>query len=218
MRYGSTDRVASAIGASNTQNNLHTLPMMSVYLTGIEMAPERQHGNGHQDRKTYLPAGGVFPNDVTAVHRVMPIPYNLTFELGIYASNTDQAYQLLEQILILFDYDLQVQMNDAAFDWAKITRVVLQSINNEENYPIANDRRAVIWTLTFGFETYLSPPMTVRNDIINQINVNIGNPAGYHIDEYDANGELISFDDGALYTSFQVLPEVPLTPTEPGLG
>ena len=34
-------------------------------------------------------------------------------ELSIYASNTDQMYQILEQILILFDYDLQVQFNDA---------------------------------------------------------------------------------------------------------
>lgn len=217
VRYGSTDRVASAIGASDTQNKLHTLPMMSVYMTGIELAPERQHGVSHVDRRTYLEQGAVFPDDVKVAQRVMPIPYNLTFELGIYASNTDQAYQILEQLLILFDYDLQVQMNDAAFDWSKITRVTLESVNNEENYPVGPDRRAIIWTLTFGFETYLSPPMSIRTDIINQINIQIGDPEGYHMEEYDEDGNLIPFDDDALYTSFQVLPDVPADDVNPGM-
>lgn len=218
VRYGSTDRVASAIGAANTQNKLHTLPMMSVYLNGIEMAPDRQHGIGHLDRRTFLEQGGIYPNDVKAIQRLMPVPYDLTYELAIYASNTDQVYQILEQILILFDYDLQVQMDDAVFNWAKITRVSLEGITNEEQYPSGTDRRIIVWTLSFKFETWFSLPMELRTDIINQINVAVGSPDAYVIEEYDEHGELKPFAPSGNYGTFQIAPKPePATDAQPGL-
>ena len=203
VRYGATDRVAGSIAANNTQNNLHSLPIMSCFMNGIELAPERQKGISTQDRRTYLPQGGAYPTDVQVIQRTMPIPYNLTFELSVYASNTEQAFQILEQILILFDYSIQVQFNDAAFDWAKITSVILDSgPRNETIYPVGTDRQVIVWTFPFTFETWLSPPMEVRNDLINQIMVNIGDMAGYVLEEYDENGNLIPFEEN--YGSFVV--------------
>ena len=101
IHYGAGDRVASAIATGNTQNKLHSLPIMSCYMSGIELAPERKHGHGIVDRRSYLEQGGVFPNDVKFIRRVMPTPYNLNFDLSIYTSNTDQAYQILEQLMII---------------------------------------------------------------------------------------------------------------------
>lgn len=214
VRYGSTDRVASAIGAADTQNKLHTLPMMSVYLTNIELAPERMHGVGTMDRRTYLEQGGVYPDDLKAITRIMPVPYNLTYELGIYASNTEQAYQIIEQILILFDYTLQVQMDDSPFNWARQTMVELQSINNEENYPVGPDRRAIVWTLSFKFDTWLSLPMDVRKDIVSSINISLGNPTV--IDEIDEDGNLAPFDPDVNFG--QITLQIPATtdPADPG--
>src|ERR1017187_9839113 len=57
VRYGSTDRVVAAIGAGNTQNKLHTLPMMSCYMTSLELAPDRMHGVNQTDRRSYLEQG-----------------------------------------------------------------------------------------------------------------------------------------------------------------
>jgi hypothetical protein len=216
IRYGSTDRVAGAIAANNTQNNLHSLPMMSAYMTGIELAPERQKGIGSVDRRTYLPQGGVYPNDVQVIQRIMPIPYNLTFELSIYASNADQSLQILEQILIMFDYTLQVQFNDSAFDWAKITTVTLDSgPRNETNYPVGTDREIIIWTFPFTFETWLSPPMQVRNDLIKRVMFNIGNMDGYVLEEYDENGNLAPFNEPFAAVSL-VGSAVVVDPANPG--
>lgn len=197
VRYGATDRVAGAIAAGNTQNNLHSLPMMSVYLRGIDLAPERRHGVGTVDRRTYIEQGAVFPDEIKALARVMPIPYNLTFELAVYASNTDQAFQIIEQILILFDPEVQVQFNDSPFDWTKISRVILESMANEENYPVNTERRVLQWTFNFMMETWLSPPMQLRNDLIKQININIGDLGRANLMELDENGELRPFDDYA---------------------
>lgn len=198
IRYGSSDRVAAAIATGNTQNKLHTLPIMSCYLTGIEVAPERKHGSGTFDRKSYLEQGGVFPDDVKFIKRLMPTPYNLTYELSIYASNTDQAYQIIEQIMIVFDYEMQVQFNDSPFDWAKITRVILDSIGNEENYPAGTERRIIVWNLSFTFETWISPPAEVKQGLIKNIVLNFANmddpEKGCKILEVGEDGELAPFD------------------------
>ena len=191
--YGSRDRVVSAIGASNTQNKQYTLPMMACYQTGLEMDPNRMKGVNVVDRRTYLEQGGVYPNDVKVLRRVMPIPYNMQMELSIHASNTDQLYQILEQILILFDYQMQLQFNDATFDWTRLTSLFLEGINNEEAYPTGTERRILIWTLTFTLPIWLSPPAEVRNDIIKAITIRLGLEDDFHLDEIGDDGELVPF-------------------------
>jgi hypothetical protein len=191
--YGSRDRVVSAIGASNTQNKQYTLPMMACYQTGLELDPNRMKGVNQVDRRSYLEQGGVFPDDVKSIKRVMPVPYNMQMELSIHASNTDQLYQILEQILILFDYDLQLQFNDAPFDWSRVTSLFLTGINNEENYPLGVDRRILIWTLQFNLPIWLSPPIEIRNEIIESINLRYGNLDDFTLDEIDENGNLAPF-------------------------
>lgn len=208
VRYGSSDRVTAAIAAGNTQNKLHTIPMMSAYMTGLELSPERLHGVNQVDRRTMLEQGGVFPDDVKSLTRVMAIPYNMQMELAVYASNTDQMFQILEQILILFDYDLQLQFNDAPFDWTKIAKLYLRSMQNEENYPMGVDRRMIIWTLQFELPVWLSPPIEVRNDLIQSITVRIGDLDNLTLDEIDENGELVPFGSVGPVAAFTVTSDV----------
>ena len=132
IHYASQDRVVSWINNRFNQNGSFSLPMMSTYLSGIELTPERRKGVGTKDRKTYLPQNSVFPTYLTALNRIMPIPYDLTLDLYTIASNTDQSFQMTEQILMLFDPMIQIQKNDKQFDWTKITTVELMSIGNEE--------------------------------------------------------------------------------------
>lgn len=204
--YGSMDRVVASIGARNTQNQQFTLPIMSCYMTNMEMAPDRVRGLNGVDKRTVLEQGGVYPTDLKVVRRVMPIPYDLHFELAIYASNTDQLLQILEQILILFDYDLQVQRNDAPFDWTKITSVYLEGINNEENYPLGTERRVITWTLEFRMPAWLSPPAEMREQLIQSIAIRFGDLEGLTLNQYDENGVLQPFDSPDLFTSMTLTP------------
>jgi hypothetical protein len=210
IRYGSSDRVTAAIATSNTQNKLHTLPMMSCYMQSLELAPDRLHGVNQTDRRTYLEQGGVFPDDVKAIRRVMAIPYNMMMNLSIYASNTDQAFQILEQILILFDYDLQLQFNDSPFDWTKISKLTLTGINNEENYPAGTEMRMLVWTLDFEMPVWLSPPIEIRRDLITKIGIKIGDIDSLVLNEIDQDGNLTPFGDKGLYDEFTV--------TDPQMG
>lgn len=199
IRYASADRVVEALGANNaTQNKLHTLPMMAVYMNSLELAPDRLHGVGGKDRRTFLEQGGVFPADIKSITRVVPIPYDMMMELSLYASNTDQMYQMIEQILMLFDaYTLELQFNDKFFDWTRLTTLELLSIGNEENVPQLTERRTIVQTLSFKLPIWLSPPAEIRRDIINEIHIRLGNIDGFNLDQIDENGDLAPFNDDA---------------------
>lgn len=193
--FGSKDRVVAAIMAGNTQNKPFSIPMMSANMAGLELAPERKKGTGTVDRKVYLPSGGIFPDDLRVVHRIMPIPYNMQLELTLYASNTDQLHQMLEQILLLFDPILQIQLSDAPFDWTKITDIELTGINNEENYPPGNDKRIINWSLNFVMPIYLSAPMDLRDNIVRDINIRLGNLNTIQFGVVDEEGSIVPFTE-----------------------
>ncbi len=190
---GTKDRVVAAIFAGNTQNRVFSLPAMAVHLQGLEPAPERRKVQAYVDQRVTLPVGGVFPNDLTVVKRAMPVPYNATMELTIYASNTQQMHQILEQILVLFNPDLQIQKSDAPFDWTKLTKVELTDISNEENYPSSTEKRIMTWSLTFQMPIYLSIPMGVKDDLVRKIVIQIGVGDYDNVVEVGDDGEVQPF-------------------------
>lgn len=192
---GSKDRVVAAIMAGNTQNRMFSLPTMAAHLNALTPAPERRRTPGTIDQRVVMKQGGIFPEDLRVIKRVIPVPYNMSVELSIYASNSQQMHQILEQILVLFNPDLQIQKSDAPSDWTKITRVELTDISNEENYPSGQDRRIIVWTLTFEIPIYLSIPMGVKDDLVRKVIIQIGDMSSMVVNEVDENGALQPFTD-----------------------
>jgi len=203
---GQKDRVVAALMAGNTQNRMFSLPTMSAHLASLAIAPERRKVQAFLDQRVTLPVGGVFPNDLTVVKRSMPIPYNATIELSIYTSNSLQRDQILEQILVLFNPDIQIQKSDGPFDWTKLTKVELTDISNEENYPASTDRRMIVWTLSFEVPIYLSIPMGVKDDLVRKIIIQIGDLAKMVINEVDEDGQITPFGTPLARVTFDSTP------------
>ena len=92
----------------------------------------------------------------------MPVPYNLEFELYIMAKQSDDALQIVEQILPYFQPDYSLTINDMA-DMG-ITRdipIVLGNIGYEDSYDGEfTTRRALVYTLSFTTKFYLYGPVT----------------------------------------------------------
>jgi hypothetical protein len=214
---GNKDRVVAAMMAGNTDNRVFSLPTMSVYRQGLQLAPERRKVQAYVDHRVTMRTGGVFPDDLTVVKRAMPVPYNMTIELSIYASNTQQMDQILEQILVLFNPDLQIQKSDGPFDWTKLTKVELTDIANDENYPASQDKRMVMQTLTFEVPIFLSVPMGVKDDLVRKVIIQIADASMTPINEVDENGELIPFGNPIARIEFgeDSRPPVGPTPDEP---
>ena len=174
LSYGAKDRVVASIFADNTQNKPIRLPALSAYMNSIDLAPDRRKGVGVVRRETYMPTGGMFPDDITTVEQLMPIPYLTNMELSIWTSNRDEHLQLLEQIFMFFDPILQIQTSDDTFDWTKITTVELTGIRFEENYPSGADRRVIQTTLDFAMPIYIATPAKLKNNFIKKIFTRIG--------------------------------------------
>ena len=92
----------------------------------------------------------------------MPVPYNLDFELYAMAKQSDDALQIVEQILPYFQPDYTVTINDMAdMGIKRDVPIVLNSISYEDNYRgDFAERRAIIYTLTFTAKFYLYGPVT----------------------------------------------------------
>lgn len=174
IHYGNHDRVVASLMAENTQNKPLRLPLMTAYMQNLDLAPELMHGVGVERRNSYVPTGGLLPDDVKVIHQRAPIPYKMSCQLGIYASNTDQHFQMLEQILMLFDPQLTIQTSDAPFDWTRLTTVKLMSLSLDQQHPIGTDRRIIQSTLMFEMPVYLGSPADVRRDFIKTINLRLG--------------------------------------------
>lgn len=190
VHYGAPDRVTAAILADNTQNKPLRLPTMSAYLRGFNIDSSRMSGVGFERRQAYVPLGGLVPDDIKVIHQRKPIPYLLELDLSIYASNTDQQFQIVEQVLPLFDPQLNIQTSDGIFDWTRLTHVLLKNITVDSNYPIGTDRRIVQCTLSFEMPVWIDTPADVRSDYIKRIMIRIGTVSTDSNDSFEIIGDL----------------------------
>lgn len=198
--YGHKDRVVAAIISENTQNKPIRLPTMSAYMRNIQMAEELYAGVGTERRQSYVPVGGLVPDDIKVIHQRRSLPYKLDMELAIMSSNTAQHFQILEQLLPLFDPQLNIQTSDAPFDMARLTHIKLKGVNTDSNYPIGTDRRIIQSTLQFEMPIYLSTPADVRKNIVEKIFLRIGTVSS----DVETNYDIIADLDGQGIEYFQI--------------
>lgn len=192
IKNASSDRVVAAIKNENTQNKPLRLPLMTFYLSSLDLAPELRKGIGNIRRNSYVPTGGLVPDDITVVKQRMPVPYRASMELSIWTSNQDQHYQIIEQILSLFDPILQIQTSDDVFDWKKITTVELTDVQLNENIAPGSERRIIQTVLTFSLPVYLSVPSEIHNKFVNEVFLRIGAVNANLDDHYEVIADLDS--------------------------
>jgi len=92
----------------------------------------------------------------------MPVPYNLDLELYVMAKQSDDALQIVEQILPYFQPDYTLTIHDMTdMGIKRDVPIVLSGINYEDNYEgDFTARRALIYTLSFTAKFYLYGPVT----------------------------------------------------------
>jgi hypothetical protein len=92
----------------------------------------------------------------------MPVPYNMEITLYAMAKNSDDALQMVEQILPFFQPDYTLTLNDMAdMGIKRDVPIILNSVSYEDNYQgDFESRRAIIYTLAFTLKFYLYGPVT----------------------------------------------------------
>ena len=163
------------------------LPRMSFEITGINYDAARKQNSLLKTNQT--------STSTSATSAYMGVPYDLTFELNVYARHIDDGTHIVEQIMPFFNPDFTVtakMVPDLGF--YKDVPVILNSITNNIQYEGNYDSvRYVYWTLTFTMKMhYYGPVSTVK--IIRSVYTNIYNDvslsSGYitKLNTINANG------------------------------
>ena len=139
-----------------------TLPRIGFEISGIAYDPARKLQKTVKVKKV---ADGIDNNQVKS--GFMPVPYNINFELYVLSKNSDDALQIVEQILPFFQPDYTVTMKEIPeLDIIRDVPIILNSVGYEDDYEGSfTSRRSIIYTLSFTAKYYMYGPVTASNVI-----------------------------------------------------
>lgn len=168
--YGDMSRIVAKVLQKHSSFPATTLPLLAGYMQGLEIAQQNKKAPYHTDSVSYTQTS---TNTPQYMKRQMGVFYTIQMGLDIYASNMDQLFQILEQVLLLFNPRLTIQKSSDIFDWSYLTQVELTGINNEINYPMGNDAQVVMMSLEFSFDAMLNFPYLDNTNIIKNVLINV---------------------------------------------
>lgn len=144
------------------------LPRMSFEITGISYDSSRK-----QNSLLRVSAGD---NATRVSSSYMSVPYDLNFELNLYARNIDDGAQIVEQILPYFNPDYTVTVNPVPeLGYLKDIPIVLSGVTQNVQYEGNYDGvRYVYWSMSFVLKGHFigptSKPKIIRKAIANIFN------------------------------------------------
>jgi hypothetical protein len=130
------------------------LPRMYFEMTGINYDASRKV-SPIQKYRTIIADNG---NEVRVQY--VPVPYNISFELGVLAKSQDDGLQIVEQILPYFQPNFNITINFIPdMNEKKDVAIVMNDVNLEDSWDgeYAN-RRSIIWTFQFTAKSYVYGP------------------------------------------------------------
>ena len=192
VRYGDASRQAQTILQNNSANDMPATPLMTFYITDLKYDRPRMQepyfvNNIAVRQRTYDSATDSYETtqgNAFTIERAMPVPYEMTINLDIWTSNTNQKMQLLEQILTLFNPGLEIQSTDNYIDWTSLTVLYLKDVRwSSRVIPVNADNPIDIATLSFTLPMWITPPAKVKKlGVIERIIASV----------YDAQGDLVN--------------------------
>lgn len=159
------DRIREQADLASGQRVALKLPRMSFEIVSYTYDPTRQL----QKTSNFMQTGS------TAAQRAKIntyVPYNITFQLNIYAKTQDDALQIVEQIMPYFapQYNLSMSPISAYPDLKEDVPITLQSVDFADDFEgdVAT-RRTIIYTLTFEMKANFYGPIADKNVITKAI-------------------------------------------------
>ena len=190
VRYGDASRNAQTIIQENSASSLPSTPLMTFYISALDYDRPRMQDPYFVSRnavkqRTYDTATDTYETtqgNAFTIERLMPVPYKMTINVDIWTSNTNQKFQIFEQIATLFNPALEIQSTDNYIDWTSLSVIELERVNwSSRTIPVGTENPIDIMTLTFGIPIWISSPIKVKKlGVVERIIASM----------YDAQGDL----------------------------
>tara|TARA_B100001057_G_scaffold114222_1_gene112618 strand:- start:5955 stop:6767 length:813 start_codon:yes stop_codon:yes gene_type:complete len=159
LAYGPKQKFLTRLreDATLTKKVALTLPRIGFEISGISYDPSRKLNSIQKLKKVNSSTDGKSMSS-----QFMPVPYNMDFSLAVMAKNSDDALQVVEQILPFFQPDYTITLNDnTAMGTTRDVPIILNGVSYEDSYEgDFSERRVLTYTLTFTSKFYLYGPVT----------------------------------------------------------
>ena len=167
LSYGPKEKFLARLDGDPTLDNqvAITLPRIAFEMTTFNYAPERKL---NKLNKIYKQVGNVTNS------QYQPVPYDISFSLYIMVKNVDDGTRIIEQILPYFtpDWVATVILSPDVGGTYDVP-IIINSVSVDDSYEGSfEQRRAVIWTLTFTMKGMLFGPTRTSN-LIKFVDANI---------------------------------------------
>ena len=138
-----------------------TMPRMYFEMTGIDYDASRKTP-ATQKYKTVINDEG---KEVRTQY--VPVPYNISFEVGILAKSQDDGLQILEQILPFFQPSFSMSIKFIPdMDEVRDVAIVLNNVDFEDDWEDDfTTRRSITYSMQFTAKSYIYGPYT-KADVI----------------------------------------------------
>jgi len=138
-----------------------TMPRMYFEMTGIDYDASRKTP-ATQKYKTVINDEG---KEVRTQY--VPVPYNISFEVGILAKSQDDGLQILEQILPFFQPSFSMSIKFIPdMDEVRDVAIVLNNVDFEDDWEDDfSTRRSITYSMQFTAKSYIYGPYT-KADVI----------------------------------------------------
>lgn len=171
VRYGDMNRQVAQILNKNSENVIPSAPFIACYIKDVQFDVSRlqdptfvskvniRERAFDQDGNEYLNTQGAN----YTVERIMPTPYMLTMNADIWTSNTDQKWQIWEQMAVIFAPSLEIQTTDNYLDWTSLSTLTLDNMTwSSRSIPQGAEQDIEILTMSFRVPIWITPPAKVK--------------------------------------------------------
>lgn len=189
VRYGDATRNAQTIIQENSANSMPSTPLITFYISALDYDRPRMQepyfvSKQQVRQRTYDPDTESYETtqgNAFTIERLMPVPYKLTINCDMWTSNTNQKFQLFEQIATLFNPALEIQNTDNYIDWTSLSVVELEQVTwSSRTIPIGTENPIDVMTMRFGLPIWISAPAKVKKlGVVEKIIYSV----------FDANGD-----------------------------
>ena len=143
-----------------------TLPRIYFEMTGIDYDAARKTPPT-QKYKAIIPDGGTTANAEQVRTQYVPVPYNISFEVGILCKSQDDGLQILEQILPFFQPSFSMSLKFIPdMDEVRDVAVVLNSVDFDDDWEDDfSTRRSITYSMQVTAKSYIYGPYS-KADVI----------------------------------------------------
>jgi len=159
--YGNMSRITAHMLKKGDKYINQKIPVIAVNLESIEVNNEARRSHQHIEEFSNIKTN---PSNPRTIQRLLGPPFLLNLSVSIYASSTVELFDIVEQILLIFNPRITLSVDSRALNADHITEIELTNINSELQYPMGMEQQVVVYSLGFQVPVRLRYPVNTNAD------------------------------------------------------